>query len=140
MFFFVLFFSVLNVYFCASSYAHVNHGINAFKSLDSTVAPPQIRRPGGASRYDPMSYATPSSSSSVVIILSDSFPVRLTNKLKYLTKVSKIYNFSKYKSNFNQGQQMERTSHIFSRSIKSRLKCVKSTTFCIVPCSSANVS
>jgi hypothetical protein len=36
------------------------------------VAPVQIRNPGGASRYDPMSWATPSSSSNAVMALTNS--------------------------------------------------------------------
>src|ERR1035438_8656559 len=47
----------------ACRYAQSSHGISDSILEVSTVAPPHILIPGGASRYDPMSYATPSASS-----------------------------------------------------------------------------
>src|SRR5207237_9850440 len=45
------------------SQAQSSHGPSASMSAVSTVAPHQMRRPGGASRYAPMSYAACSASS-----------------------------------------------------------------------------
>src|SRR6185369_2785113 len=47
-----------------------SHGRSASMSSRSTVAPPQIRSPAGASRYPAMSYATPSFSSRETIFLT----------------------------------------------------------------------
>ena len=41
-------------HFWTSSCAHLSHGIRAATSSDSTVAPHQIRRPSGVSRYAPV--------------------------------------------------------------------------------------
>ena len=38
-----------------SEYAQSSHFVRVSRSLASTVPPPQIRRPGGASLYEPMS-------------------------------------------------------------------------------------
>src|SRR6202035_3025987 len=47
-------------------------GVRACTSLDSIVAPHQIRKPGGADRYDAASRATPSFSRSAARFLANS--------------------------------------------------------------------
>ena len=56
----------------AATNAKSSQWTRASRSDFSTVAPVQIRSPGGASRNDPMSWATPSSSSNAVMALTNS--------------------------------------------------------------------
>src|SRR6185295_14667877 len=68
-------------------WAQSSHGVSALRSAVSTVAPHQMRSPGGASRWAPMSKATPSPSRSLAIFFAGSAPPSTVRQTEVLDRV-----------------------------------------------------